>query len=245
MSDNGETIVKADNEEEIEIKINEADDKNNKTINENDMKDDSPKDKSTQPITPLEEGRASMRVIENKPINELSDIERAVIVANAKNGIDMPFFDVKFFGNGKYRIVKKKPVKPSTSQKVIKASVSNSPDIKDPDRKVYYTNDQLLMEHIIELNSKVDKLMTKHKKLKRKYQSLSADIYVEDNEEIHNEQPHDDEQCSCRDDKQTDDKNKSHTNDEPINEQHKNILRNITSKNIKVRSSWRNQLNYL
>ena len=235
MSDNGETIVKADNEEEIEIKINEADDKNNKTINENDMKDDSSKDKSTQPI------------IENKPINELSDIERAVIVANAKNGIDMPFFDVKFFGNGKYRIVKKKPVKPSTSQKVIKASVSNNPDIKDPDRKVYYTNDQLLMEHIIELNSKVDKLMTKHKKLKRKYQSLSADIYVEDNEEIHNEQPHD-EQHSCRgddDDKQTDDKNKSHTNDEPINEQHKNILRNITSKNIRQRSSWRNQLNYL
>ena len=236
MSDNGETIVKADNEEEIEIKINEADDKNNKTINENDMKDDSSKDKSTQPI------------IENKAVNELSDIERAVIVANAKNGIDMPFFDVKFFGNGKYRIVKKKPVKPSTSQKVIKASVSNSPDIKDPDRKVYYTNDQLLMEHIIELNSKVDKLMTKHKKLKRKYQSLSADIYVEDNEEIHNEQPHD-EQHNCRgdddDDKQTDDKNKSHTNDEPINESHKNILRNITSKNIKVRSSWRNQLNYL
>ena len=227
MSDNGETIVKADNEEEIEIKINEADDKNNKAINENDMKDDSSKDKSTQPI------------IENKAVNELSDIERAVIVANAKNGIDMPFFDVKFFGNGKYRIVKKKPVKPSTSQKVIKASVSNSPDIKDPDRKVYYTNDQLLMEHIIELNSKVDKLMTKHKKLKRKYQSLSADIYVEDNEEIHNEQPHDD------DDKQTDDKNKSHTNDEPINEQHKNILRNITSKNIRQRSSWRNQLNYL
>ena len=235
MSDNGETIVKADNEEEIEIKINEADDKNNKTINENDMKDDSSKDKSTQPI------------IENKPINELSDIERAVIVANAKNGIDMPFFDVKFFGNGKYRIVKKKPVKPSTSQKVIKASVSNSPDIKDPDRKVYYTNDQLLMEHIIELNSKVDKLMTKHKKLKRKYQSLSADIYVEDNEEIHNEQPYDDddEQHSCRGDIQPDDKNKSQTNDEPINEQHKNILRNITSKNIRQRSSWRNQLNYL
>ena len=237
MSSNAETVSEMNSMEEIEININEADDKNNnKTINENDMKDDSPKDKSTQPI------------IENKPINELSDVERAVIVANAKNGIDMPFFDVKFFGNGKYRIVKKKPVKPSTSQKVIKASNSNNPDIKDPDRKVYYTNDQLLMEHIIELNSKVDKLMTKHKKLKRKYQSLSADIYVEDNEEIHNEQPHDDEQCSCRDDKQTDDKNKSHTNDEPINEQHKNILRNITSKNIRQRSlsrSWRNQLNYL
>ena len=221
MSDNGEIIVKADNEEEIEIKINEADDKNNQTNNENDIKVDSSKDKSTQPI------------IENKAVNELNDVERAVIVANAKNGVDMPFFDVKFFGNGKYRIVKKKPVKPSTSQKVIKANSSTSIN----DNKVYYTNDQLLMEHIIELNSKVDKLMTKHKKLKRKYQTLSADIYVDDNEESHNEQPHDD--------KQTDDKNKSHTNDEPINEQQKNIPQTLTTKNIRQRSSWRNQLNYL
>ena len=236
MSSNAETVSETNSMEEIEINI--QDDKGEADV-ETSTTDITP-NINPQPITPLEEGQPSIQSIENKPINELSDIERAVIVANAKNGIDMPFFDVKFFGNGKYRIVKKKPVKPSTSQKVIKASVSNSPDIKDPDRKVYYTNDQLLMEHIIELNSKVDKLMTKHKKLKRKYQSLSADIYVEDNEESHNEQPHDDD-----DDKQTDDKNKSHTNDEPINEQHKNILRNITSKNIRQRSSWRNQLNYL
>ena len=243
MSSNAETVSEMNSMEEIEINIQddkgEAAVETSKTDITRKASPEGLKNINPQPITPLE-GQASIPSIKNKPINELSDIERAVIVANAKNGIDMPFFDVKFFGNGKYRIVKKKPVKPSTSQKVIKASVSNSPDIKDPDRKVYYTNDQLLMEHIIELNSKVDKLMTKHKKLKRKYQSLSADIYVEDNEEIHNEQPHDDD-----DDKQTDDKNKSHTNDEPINEQHKNILRNITSKNIRQRSSWRNQLNYL
>ena len=232
MSSNAETVSEMNSMEEIEINI--QDDKGEAAVETS--KTDITKNINPQPITPLE-GQASIPSIKNKPINELSDIERAVIVANAKNGIDMPFFDVKFFGNGKYRIVKKKPVKPSTSQKVIKASVSNSPDIKDPDRKVYYTNDQLLMEHIIELNSKVDKLMTKHKKLKRKYQSLSADIYVEDNEEIHNEQPHDD-------DKQTDDKNKSHTNDE----QPKNIPQSMTSKYIRQRSlsrSWRNQLNYL
>ena len=80
--------------------------------------------------------------------------------------------------------------------------------------------------------------MTKHKKLKRKYQTLSADIYVDDNEESHNEQPHDD-------DKQTDDKNKTKPNEEPINEQHKNSPQSMTTKNIRQRSSWRNQLNYL
>ena len=211
MSNNDETVIKTDNEEEIEIKIEETDEKSNKANNENDIKD-----KSTQPI------------IENKAVNELNDVERAVIVANAKNGVDMPFFDVKFFGNGKYRIVKKKPVKATISQKVIKNNPSNN------DNKVYYTNDQLLMEHIIELNSKVDKLMTKHKKLKRKYQTLSADIYVDDNEETPTESP-----------PSTEDKNKTQTNEEPINEQSKNSPQTITTKHIRQRSSWRNQLNYL
>lgn len=219
MSNNDETVVKTDNEEEIEIEIKEADDKNNKTNNENDIKD-----KSTQPI------------IENKAVNELNDVERAVIVANAKNGVDMPFFDVKFFGNGKYRIVKKKPVKPTISQKVIKNNPSNN------DNKVYYTNDQLLMEHIIELNSKVDKLMTKHKKLKRKYQTLSADIYVDDNEEANESPPSTENKNKTT---STEDKNKTPSNEEPINEQPKNNPQTITTKHIRQRSSWRNQLNYL
>ena len=219
MSNNDETVVKTDNEEEIEIKIEETDEKSNKANNENDIKD-----KSTQPI------------IENKAVNELNDVERAVIVANAKNGVDMPFFDVKFFGNGKYRIVKKKPVKPTISQKVIKNNPSNN------DNKVYYTNDQLLMEHIIELNSKVDKLMTKHKKLKRKYQTLSADIYVDDNEEANESPPSTENKNKTT---STEDKNKTPSTDEPINEQPKNNPQTITTKHIRQRSSWRNQLNYL
>ena len=222
MSNNDETVIKTDNEEEVEIKIEETNEKSNKTNNENDIKD-----KPSQPI------------IENKAVNELNDVERAVIVANAKNGVEMPFFDVKFFGNGKYRIVKKKPVKPTISQKVIKNNSSNN------DNKVYYTNDQLLMEHIIELNSKVDKLMTKHKKLKRKYQTLSADIYVDDNEESceHSLPPHGgttpNEQPS--NDKPTENKNKT----QPDEEQTKNSPQTITTKHLRTRSSWRNQLNYL
>ena len=216
MSNNDETVIKTDNEEEIEIKIEETDEKSNKANNENDIKD-----KSTQPI------------IENKAVNELNDVERAVIVANAKNGVDMPFFDVKFFGNGKYRIVKKKPVKATISQKVIKTNPSNN------DNKVYYTNDQLLMEHIIELNSKVDKLMTKHKKLKRKYQTLSADIYVDDNEESceHSLPPH----GGTTPNEQTENKNKT----QPDEEQTKNSPQTITTKHLRTRSSWRNQINYL
>ena len=64
------------------------------------------------------------------------------------------------------------------------ASLGRLPEGVEPNKKqeqkVYYTNDQLLIEHIIELNSKVGRLMNKHKKLKRKYQTLCTDLYVDE-----------------------------------------------------------------
>ena len=38
------------------------------------------------------------------------------------------------------------------------------------------SDNQLMMEHIIELNNQVNKLMNKQKKLKKKYRSLKHDI---------------------------------------------------------------------
>ena len=123
-------------------------------------------------------------IVPDKSIKSLTDDERAIIVANAKNGIDQPYFDVKYFSNGNYRIVKRKKVKPTVAQKVISAAAN----VVDPNpSKVYYTNDQLLLEHIIELNSKFDKLMNKHKKLKHKYQTLCTDLYIDDNSDNNSE----------------------------------------------------------
>lgn len=129
-----------------------------------------------------QETKQETKFVENKSIKSLTDDERAIIIANAKSGIEQPNFDVKFFSNGNFRIIKRKQVKPSVSQKVINADNENSLDKQIQDKKIYYTNDQLLIEHIIELNSKVDKLMSKHKKLKRKYQTLCTDLYVDDND---------------------------------------------------------------
>ena len=42
---------------------------------------------------------------------------------------------------------------------------------------------QIMMEHIIELNNQVNKLMTKQKKLKKKYKTLKYDIYEDVDEE--------------------------------------------------------------
>ena len=107
----------------------------------------------------------------------MTDDEKALIVANARNGLDQPNFDVKFFKNGKYRILKKKETAPTVAQKVITSTTT-----PEKEKKAYYSDNQLLFEHIIELNAKVDKLMTKHKKLKRKYQSLQNDIYADEDE---------------------------------------------------------------
>ena len=45
------------------------------------------------------------------------------------------------------------------------------------------SDNQLMMEHIIELNNQVNKLANKHKKLKKKYRALKHDIYEEDIEQ--------------------------------------------------------------
>jgi len=111
--------------------------------------------------------------VQCKPVNELTDEERQIVINNARAGIDQPYFDVRFFKNGKTRIVKKKTKQPTVSERVINESTA-------PTKKVYYSDNQLLMEHIIDLNSKFDRLLTKHKKLKRKYYNLRDDIYVDD-----------------------------------------------------------------
>ena len=129
-------------------------------------------------LTETPKAKSEPNFIPKKPVADLTDADKATIIANYQNGVNQPFYEVKQFKNGKYRILKKKESQPTVAQKV----VNNSP-VEKAEKKAYYTDNQLLFEHIIELNAKVDRLMTKHKKLKRKYQAMQNDIYVEDAEE--------------------------------------------------------------
>ena len=157
MSDNEGNNEKS--AEEIVIEINGEE--NVKDNNENDILN---KDET--------------KFVEQKQVSALTEEERNLIITNARAGIDQPYYEVKTFKNGKQRIIKKKTVTPTVSQKAIKTT----PSPTNAEQKVYYSDNQLLFEHIIELNAKVDKLMTKHKKLKRRYQALQNDIYVNDDE---------------------------------------------------------------
>lgn len=129
-------------------------------------------------LTETPKAKSEPNFIPKKPVADLTDADKATIIANYQNGVNQPFYEVKQFKNGKYRILKKKESQPTVAQKV----VNNSP-VEKAEKKAYYTDNQLLFEHIIELNAKVDRLMTKHKKLKRKYQAMQNDIYVEDAED--------------------------------------------------------------
>ena len=126
--------------------------------------------------------------IELKDVKKLTSEEREQIISNFKNGIDNEFYDVKTLKNGTTRIVKKKNKTQSLSNKLISSNKDNEQFVK-PERK-YLSNEQLLMEHIIELNTQMNKLKNKQKKLKNKYKGIKRDLYVDVDE---NDEPHNDE----------------------------------------------------
>lgn len=112
-----------------------------------------------------------------KRVGALTDAERELIVNNAKNNIDMKNYRVTFYKNGEHRIVLKK------SHNNVASKVINSNTTVPTPKQATYTDNQLLMEHIIELNSKYDRLHLKQKKLKKKYKSIRDDVYTYDNEQ--------------------------------------------------------------
>ena len=170
--------------------------------------------------------------IEKKAVKDLTAEEREIIIANAKNGVENEHFDVKFLKNGNSRIVAKKSKAPTISQKVIK---------NNNDGKVYLSNDQLLMEHIMELNSRLDKLSVKHKKLKKKYRHLKNDIYEDVNESL-------DITPLAAESSVSEPLNET-LNENQKNEEQKNEEQTDKEQNIIYRSSvsrgWRSKVQYL
>ena len=153
--------------EEIVLDLNE-------NINE-DKKEDKKKEEVKKP---------EPKIIPAKRIDELTDEERKIIIENERAGIKNPYYNVKLFKNGNVRICKAK--KPTLSQQVI--SNNGEREIKNTNgdnRKVYMTDNQLMWEHIFELENKYNTLYTKHKKLKAKYN----DLYIEDDDLISRQMP--------------------------------------------------------
>ena len=107
------------------------------------------------------------RVITAKRVCDLSKEDENWLVENAKKGNSHEFFEVMLFKNGNHRIKLKNGNKRSVAQKNIESKAG------------MMTNDQLLMEHVFDLEARLKVMEMKHKKLKKKYKGLKQDIYVD------------------------------------------------------------------
>ena len=167
--------------------------------------------------------------IERKPIKDLTKEEKDIIINNAKNGIKNDYYDVKLFKNGNARIVLKKDKPLTVSQKYI----NKNKDDNNLNNKVYLSNDQLLMEHIIELHSQLNKLQGKQKKLKKKYYNLKNDIYedIDDTPDINSANNESD--------------NIQQANNNDNNDIINNNLNNNIKLNVNNQRGWRSRVSYL
>ena len=111
------------------------------------------------------------RVITAKRVCDLSKEDEKWLVENAKEGNSHEFFEVMLFKNGNHRIKLKNGNKRSVAQKNIETKAG------------MMTNDQLLMEHVFDLEARLKVMEMKHKKLKKKYKGLKQDIYVDVDDE--------------------------------------------------------------
>ena len=113
--------------------------------------------------------------ITRKKIADLTENERNQLIKDAQNGLENDYYTVKMCKNGSTRICLKKQ---SKAQQILTEAKENQPIPTTSKR--YYTDNQLLMEHIINLETSFNNLKTKHKKLKKRYNELEGYLYADD-----------------------------------------------------------------
>ena len=119
------------------------------------------------------------RRIERKPVSKLTTEESDYLIDLYKNGGEDDYYKVYFYKNGTNKIVKKKqPPKYNTAKRLLEQQQQQA--------KPVMTTEQVLMEHVIDLEAKYATLYQKHKKLKKNYKSLHEDIYFDDEDDRQN-----------------------------------------------------------
>jgi len=131
---------------------------------------DSAEKQVSEPV--LEHGQNELDI--KKKIADLTDKEYDKIVSDLKAKVVYKNYELK--GN---RLIYKK--QPTTRQKAVERTITKAD--KEGDKKVYLTDNQLMMEHIFELQSKVTKLELKNKKRKNQIHEIIDYYYVDDNDE--------------------------------------------------------------
>ena len=152
-------------------------------INENKPIDNVEVDETTDAVANEVDNQAVSNVktvmeIPLKNISKLTNEEKAYLINEAKNGIDNKFYKVSFCKNGNTKITKRKVPKQSMSEKIISNNTSNYSK-----QAPTMSNEQLLFEHVINLESQIATLRQKHKNLKKSYKQIYQDVYIDDDED--------------------------------------------------------------
>ena len=117
----------------------------------------------------------------NKPVRQLSKSEREKIINEFENGVDNTYYKCHRLKNGSIRITKRtNPLVTDVSKahEVTRTRIDNKVNIQK------LTDNQLLLEHIIDLEKRYEIMRMKHKKLKKRYNKLENDIFEDDSDDI-------------------------------------------------------------
>ena len=116
----------------------------------------------------------------SKPVKQLSKSERDRLIEDFEKGTENVYFKVNRLKNGSYRINKRSnPLVTDATEAPAKTAdkISKKYDGKQ------LTTEQLLLEHMFELERKYEIMRMKHKKLKKRYNKLEDDIFESDDEQ--------------------------------------------------------------
>ena len=153
-----------------------------------DTQENKPKIEQAQEDLTEKDNKAKYIKLEYKPVSKLTDNERDYLINLYKNGGEDDLYKVYFYKNGTNKIVKKKqPPKYNTSRRILEksqAQLNEKLNNELDQQKRVLSNEQLLMEHVIDLETKYATLYQKHKKLKKNIKSLRQDIYASEDDEI-------------------------------------------------------------
>ena len=130
--------------------------------------------------TPKAEVDNILNNISSKAVKQLSRNERSKLISDFENGVENQYFKVMKMKNGQIRITKRFNPLPTPDKA---PEVINNKINKQYNNKLL-TNEQLLLEHIFDLERKYEQMRLKHKKLKKRYNKLENDIFDDDSDEL-------------------------------------------------------------
>ena len=175
--------------------------------------------------------------IASKTVKKLSANERAKLIGDFEKGHDNPYFKVMRMKNGQIRISKRRePLCNDASSAPDSAKQRIEQKLKKGGSTKHLTNEQLLMEHIIDLETRYEQMRMKHKKLKKRYNALENTIYEDDDDVPQDITP----RLSTPETQQAEPEPEP-VEQEPVEQAPAQPVRRVRT----TRSSWRNYVGYM